>query len=323
MKVFVKEGYVMGITLNNEDVKIKLNKYMEQYHLSQAQVASDLNISKATLSLFLKGTYVGDNDGITDKLTKYLIEKEALNKKSSTKSEISLGIDLTLDLSNTQKVLEKLTIVHNSTDILLIYGPAGCGKTTALEYYYSKHPEDTLYLQADTTRGTPRAIVSLVLSTLGGTTNKSTQKLMDMLITTLRANKVLIMIDEAQHLSPKAFDTLRAVYDKANTSIVYAGNPNIIKQMYGRYENEFDQIFSRIGYKLKLDNNYTPKDIQNLLKSKNVSSECIEYLCSVANEKGGLRLMLKQYKVAVDIATYMGEDLNREHFTKALEQMGI
>lgn len=313
----------MGITLNNEDVKIKLNKYMEQYHLSQAQVASDLNISKATLSLFLKGTYVGDNDGITDKLTKYLIEKEALNKKSSTKSEISLGIDLTLDLSNTQKVLEKLTIVHNSTDILLIYGPAGCGKTTALEYYYSKHPEDTLYLQADTTRGTPRAIVSLVLSTLGGTTNKSTQKLMDMLITTLRANKVLIMIDEAQHLSPKAFDTLRAVYDKANTSIVYAGNPNIIKQMYGRYENEFDQIFSRIGYKLKLDNNYTPKDIQNLLKSKNVSSECIEYLCSVANEKGGLRLMLKQYKVAVDIATYMGEDLNREHFTKALEQMGI
>lgn len=313
----------MGITLNNEDVKIKLNKYMEQYHLSQAQIASDLNISKATLSLFLKGTYVGDNDGITDKLTKYLIEKEALNKKSSTKSDISLGIDLTLDLSNTQKVLEKLTIVHNSTDILLIYGPAGCGKTTALEYYYSKHPEDTLYLQADTTRGTPRAIVSLVLSTLGGTTNKSTQKIMDMLITTLRTNKVLIMIDEAQHLSPKAFDTLRAVYDKANTSIVYAGNPNIIKQMYGRYENEFDQIFSRVGYKLKLDNNYTPKDIQNLFKTKNVSSECIEYLCSVANEKGGLRLMLKQYKVAVDIATYMGEDLNREHFNKALEQMGI
>ena len=47
-----------------EVVRDKLAKWMQAKGQSQAKVAKSLGISAATLSMFLKGTYTGDNEQI-------------------------------------------------------------------------------------------------------------------------------------------------------------------------------------------------------------------------------------------------------------------
>ena len=75
--------------------------------------------------------------------------------------------------------------------------------------------------------------------------------MMQRIITKLSGTNSLIIIDEARHLTTKAFDTIRAINDKAHIGIVYAGNPEILRRMYGRQEEELDQLYSRVRTCLK------------------------------------------------------------------------
>ena len=85
--------------------------------------------------------------------------------------------------------------------------------------------------------------------------------MLDILIDELTDPNKLIIIDEAQHLTERSFNTLRALNDSAKIGLIYAGTPDIFSRMYGRHEAEYDTIHSRIGYICKLKNRYTEEDI--------------------------------------------------------------
>lgn len=297
------------------DLCFRLENDMKQNNKTQTQVARQLGVSKTTLSLFLSGNYTGNNEEMAEKVEQYL-------SLGTVKESLAKEPEICLSLSNTEQILEKVHITHVTNDILLLYGSAGCGKTTALKYY-AEHNNGVVYVEADVTTNSHRSVISMILESLGEKPKGATSDMMRLLVSKLKDTDKLIIIDEAQHLTSKTFDAIRALNDKACVGIVYSGNPSILKRMYGRNAEELDQVHSRIGYQCPLKNNYSLNDIEKVFKNHHLPHECIQYLQRVSNRKGGLRVMVKQYKLAANIATALNEEFKKEFLDEAAKRMGI
>lgn len=301
----------------NDDLKTveMLKAHIAETGITQKQLARKLDVSDTVLSLFLANSYTGDNKKIVEKAKQYL-------HIGAVRKALTPNPDYCESLLNTQRITECLQMAHASNEILLLYGPAGCGKTTALKHY-AENNNGVTYIEADATTGTPRAILLTLLESIGGQPIGSTTQVIKSILNTLRETNRLIIIDEAQHLTERSFDTIRAINDKIGIGIVYSGNPSILKQMYGRKEQEFDQLYSRIGLHCELANKYSLDDIRNIFSGLDVSEECIKYLKKAAQKKGGLRLMIKQYKNAANIAAALGQSLTVDYLEEAARRMSI
>ena len=249
----------------NDDLKTveMLKAHIAETGITQKQLAKKLDISDTVLSLYLANSYTGDNKKVTEKVKQYL-------HIGAVRKTLTPNPNYCESLFNTQRITECLQMAHASSEILLLYGPAGCGKTTALKHY-AEHNNGVTYIEADATTGTPRAILLTLLESIGGQPIGSTTQVMKSILNTLKGTNRLIIIDEAQHLTERSFDTIRAINDKIGIGLVYSGNPSILKQMYGRREQEFDQLYSRIGLHCELTNKYSLDDIRNIFSGLDVS----------------------------------------------------
>lgn len=293
----------------------KLAGYISKAKESQSRVAKELGVSKTVLSLFLSGTYTGNNEELAKKIEQYI-------RMGTARQTVAKAPEICLSVNNTRSILEKAKIAHLYNDIVLIYGPAGCGKSTALKYY-AQHNNGAVYVEADVTTNSPRCILKLILAAMGEETRGSTADMMQFIIAKLADTNRLLIIDEAQHLTEKSFDAVRAINDKAHIGIVYAGNPSILKRMYGRQQEELDQLYSRVVYKCPLNNCYTQEDIESIYAGFGITKECLQYLYQISKRKGGLRLMVNQCKIAQNLATALHEDFSITHLEKAALRMGI
>jgi len=306
---------LLNTSCHIEDARKSLASYIAKENTNQSKVAKEIGVSKTAISLFLKGTYTGNNDELAQKVKQY-IHMGAARKAIIKEPEICLTVN------NTKNILSRTKIAHMHNDILLIYGASGCGKTTALKYYAQQN-NGVIFVEADVTISSPRSILFLILSAMDEDTKGTTAVMMQRLIRKLTDTNRLIIIDEAQHLTTKAFDAVRAINDKARIGIVYAGNPEILRRMYGRQEEELDQLYSRIGYKCALKNNYTKEDISGIYSDFRFNDECLKYLHKASKRRGGLRIMVRQCRTAQNLANAHGEDFNTQHLDEAAVEMGI
>ncbi len=295
-------------------IRETLSDYLSSTKRSQASVSKELGISTGTLSQFLSGDYTGSNESIAEKVSQFL-ELEARRKHRTPPP------DFTKKLNNTKLVYSALDYLRVANNIATVIGAAGSGKTTALKHYTEEN-NGVIYVQADATKKSPRTVLVLILKAMGMKPHGSSSDMLDSLIEELTGTNRLIIIDEAQHLTERSFDTLRALNDHAGVGLVYAGTPDILNRMYGRHEAEFDQVHSRIGYTCKLSNRYTLKDIENVFFNFNLDKAVIKQLYNVSSRKGGLRLAINIFKLASDIAVTSGTTLEVRHLEMAAQKVG-
>lgn len=296
-------------------VRVMIQQYIDKTGKKQSAVAKKIGISPATFSLFLNNRYSGNNEDVTESVLQFL-------KIETKRNSLSKKPDIFTGLKNTKEILSKVYIAQITGDILLIYGDAGCGKTTALKYY-EKNNHNVIYIEADVTNNSYRSILTTIAEETGVNRYGSAAAIMKRLVRYFDGSAALLVIDEAQHLAPKAFDAIRALNDKAGIGIVYAGNPSIKKRMYGNHQDDYDQVYSRVGYHCPLYNRYSLKDIQMIFKDTPLDAECIKYLHKTAQRKGGMRVMIKQYCLAANLALSLEEPFNIVHLQEASERMGV
>lgn len=141
------------------DLCLRLENDIRQNSKTQSQVAKQLGVSGATLPLFLSENYAGNNQELAAKVEQYLA-LGAVRQALAKEPEVCLA------LSNTERIIEKVRITHATSDILLLYGAVGCGKTTALKYYVAHH-NGVVYVEADVTTNSHRSILALILEAVG------------------------------------------------------------------------------------------------------------------------------------------------------------
>lgn len=299
---------------NVESARNQLTDYISTTKRSQASVSKELGISTAVISQFLAGSYPGSNEDIADKVIQFL----ELDRKRRRRTP---PLSFTRELNNTQLIYNALSYMQITNGIAAIVGTAGSGKTTAMKHFSAEH-NGVVYVQADATKKSPRAALGLLIRATGVKPCGTTSDMLDDLINELNGTKKLIIIDEAQHLTERSFDTLRAINERAEVGLVYAGTPDIISRMYGRHEAELDQVHSRISYLCRLNNRYRLEDIENVFADYQLSKPILKKLYNVSSRKGGLRLAINLFRFANDLAVTAGESLDIKHIDYATSCVG-
>ena len=294
--------------MNNkvEVARKELARWMQANGHSQAKVAKSLGISAATVSMFLKGTYTGDNEQIATAVVNLLEldqkQSVAVRKPDFTMTAIASDIITVADYAHTHR------------DIGVIYGDAGIGKTMTIEEYARKNPMSVL-ITADVT-STVKTLLEDILDGLGcKSTAANRTQAKRQLVKELRDTNRMIIIDEAQHLKLPTLEAVRGIiYDLCHCGVLLVGNENVYNKMLGKQKAPFAQLFSRVGicrgfvqprYQIGLD------DIRNIFcQDIDLPEECLKYFQAVANRAGGLRSAIKLFVMTWEIANSSGEPVN-------------
>ncbi|MGH8346023.1 MAG: hypothetical protein ACRES5_05565, partial [Pseudomonas sp.] len=102
---------------------------------SQARIAREADLSTATVSQFLGGSYNGNLQNVGRKLTNWI---KALEERNST-GKLPEGPEW-VKTQTGEKIIAGLQYAQMAADIVLICGGAGVGKTKAIERYRKSNP---------------------------------------------------------------------------------------------------------------------------------------------------------------------------------------
>lgn len=308
-----------GAELSGEQLRVELRGYMDAHNRSQTDVARALDLSAPALSQWLRGVYKGDVPGIDRKVARFL----GLEAQRADTGVVALG--QFRETSVAEAVFAVCEYVQKHRSIGVVVGEAGMGKTMALKEYASRAPE-ALYLRCTTAHGSPSAL----LATLGQklrmpemSLGLGLARLLDRMLARLTGSGRMLILDEAQLLSIKAIETLRALHDEADVAMVWAGNGDVYRRVgVGSGRAEFAQIYSRVAFYQDVPLGATPTDVAKLVGQ--VPDAVLRYLVDWTHEPGGIRQMMKIYALARDLVVAgEGREVTLAHVKQAVAVLGL
>ena len=143
-----------------------------------------------------------------------------------------------------------------------------------------------------------------------------------MIVQRLQGTKGLLIIDEAQHLSLLALESLRSIHDATACGLVLMGNESVYANLSGRRSAEFAQLFSRVGMVLKLRRT-SAADVEALAGQWGAfSKEVLRFLKKIGGGHGTLREGDKTLRLASMAAKGACQPLDFQHIKTAYSQRG-
>lgn len=206
-------------------------------------VAKAIDISPSALSLWLKGSYAGNNDSIEKKVASYM---QLIKERAESYAEET---DFVRGISNSEKILDICRLAHVQKTMGLVAGRAGLGKSRALREYAKNNP-DVIYIEVDTAYSS-RELMREINIIVGHNGKGHLNKLKNEIIDKLKGTGRLLIIDQAEYLGDKALDLLRTIHDKAGIGVILAGLPQLMQNIKGTGGVQ-EQIYTRIGAAFEL-----------------------------------------------------------------------
>ncbi|HVY34925.1 MAG TPA: AAA family ATPase, partial [Caulobacteraceae bacterium] len=179
--------------------------------LTEAEVGRQSDVSPSTLNAYLKGSYKGDNNSPAAQLHKWLQARRLALETRSTRPEHPPF----QPLRQSQTIINLLSYARETGRIVVIAGSPGVCKTASARQFASDTPRTWLATMDDTTAGVSPMLTE-ILSAMGEPDAKGTPRALSRRVSDKAEEaKSLIIIDEANHLTDKAIDQLRAINDRA------------------------------------------------------------------------------------------------------------
>jgi DNA transposition AAA+ family ATPase len=225
------------------ELTLALREAMEERKLSQSAVSRALGISTAVLSQWLSGTYPGNVTKI-NKAVKGFLERlqERLRVPKKT-----IPFQMTTVAT---KVFEIARMVHLDSEIGVVYGDSGIGKTASITEYVARN-SDVVFIEADLGY-TAKVLFQELSKRLGIDPSGSIHDMFEGVVAKLKHSERLIIIDEAEHLPYRALELLRRLYDKAGVGVLLVGMEKLILNLRGK-KGEYTQLYSRVGFSARLE----------------------------------------------------------------------
>jgi DNA transposition AAA+ family ATPase len=209
-------------------------KWLNQSGYSRNALARLARVSPASLSQILNGAYPSSP-------TKLLKSVTAAIEHTDKASRFTEAVETSV-----------FRLAHMSCDMARRYrnfavftGFVGTGKTFAIKRYAATHP-NTYIIEANPCM-TPQTLIKRLARMVAGIEKGSIAEKFDQIASSLKDTDSLIVIDEAETLTPNQLHTIRRIRDVANIGVVLAGTEHLsglIRPAHG----QFDQIRSRVGF---------------------------------------------------------------------------
>lgn len=288
-------------------VQEELQQYVKKNNVSMNMVSKGIGYSQSALSLWLRGDYAGDSKAIEDDVAKFLGRQ-----KERAKTHISGDF---VPTRQAQEVISVLRYAHVHSEMGVIYGHSGMGKTTAIAQYAARE-SGVIVITVDPVSSSPSAILHDLAEAVGEQPKGTLRGLLRRISKKLSDTGKLIVVDEAQFLTHRAIEVLRKVHDTAKVGVVFSGMPRLYHHMIGNGVELFEQIKNRVGIKKELPD-FSEED--GLLILQSFDPAISASLARMAFDMSGAcaRRLVKLYRHAARLAVITEQGVSQAHFLEA------
>lgn len=236
------------------DIRAELRDLMNAKNYGLSFVATATGIAKSSISMWLNGNYKGDNAKLTDKINNFIQrECERLNN-----DELPI-----VDISIVKYISEIGRLCHTKGKIGVCVGRAGLGKTVAVKEY-TKNALDAILIESDSGY-TAKSLLKEIHRRLALSGKGSVYDLMGEVVNKLNQSGRLLIIDEAENLPYRALEITRRIHDKTGVGVLLVGRNILFENLRG-FNNQYDQLYSRVKYHKLLDR-LLIQDVVKILES--------------------------------------------------------
>lgn len=216
----------------NTQTRDALRDWQTANGLTLKQVGARLGRNEGFMSKYLNGVPEGD----IDTFETYVTDLLALERRKRTWADIYFPTEAVSTCHAT------FDLIRGASDIGLIYGPAGVGKSIAVKRYAAEYGLVISFTGAEG-RGSPWDVQRGIATGIDMRKWDHRQtKLADYLQSKLTDSGRLVIIDNAQRINRSGLRWIIDFHDATRVSFALVGNPDVLDKLKGK-----DQLVSRIG----------------------------------------------------------------------------
>ncbi|MBB4066248.1 AAA family ATPase [Gellertiella hungarica] len=300
-------------------LRIEVAQLAKASGFTKTEVARRSGVADSTFSQWLSGKYTGTLSSVNDDIDKWLrAASEARNAVARIPRPPAF-----LNLKASTEIIDTLEWAHYCPDLVMITCGAGVGKTETCRHYERTRPHVYQATVSENTKTVHGMLVELAQEL--GVNEHNPARLARAIGNKLRrmGDGTLLIVDEGQHLNDQALNQLRHFVDIYECGVAIVGN----KEVYDRFQTDrsgpsYDQLKSRIGKRLLIDNPYTEDLVRYIHAWGNFSDDVVEYLVGIGLKGGALRQIEKTVKLAMML---LGEDdtLTVKHVATAWKNRNV
>lgn len=301
-----------------DDLRAIVRETMTKAQITQAQIAREASLAGATLSQFLSASYQGDNQKIASQLSRWLDarhrEAEVLESAPPAPSFVMTP--------TAAKVMTALQHAQVLSDMALVVGAPGVGKSAAAQQYAATTPRVTIATASPAVRSVSAILSTIIIGLTGRAPTYRVRIECTNFIRQHLAAGALLVIDEAQHCDFEALEELRAIHDATSCGLVLMGNASVLTRIEGAQRDPaYAQLFGRAGWRVKLDGS-AQADVAPVLETMGVTAPDVVNYCQQIAARDSLRVVVKVVRGALMLSRGAREDLNPHHLAAAYRQLG-
>lgn len=289
---------------NNEQQELlaKVERLQHERKISQNEVGKLMGISGTALSQIKNNKYAADPQKVFDKIAEYFGVKE---KAKLTYTEIKYA-----PTGISSQIYDIIDTCQVKGGLATVAGDAGIGKTKAAQKYVEDHPTNSVLITVNPCLTNIKSLLKVIADRIGASPEKSRDELWLSIARKLSDGMVLIF-DEAQHLTLKCIEVLRSFSDYFNDKgqtlgICFIGNLETVAKI-GAKKAEFAQIANRTKQrKIYTIQQISRDDIIKLfpiLEAERKDKE-IDFLYRIAQTPQALRGVINLFSNAYDNDNY-------------------
>lgn len=219
----------------------ELSKFLNKTGLTGASIARTLGVSTATVSKVKNGKLE-----TIDKQTLTKFDDYINNYQKRTTKNLS-DLVKTTDLQGVEFTCNEIIV---ASEMGVVYGKAGMGKTQAIKHFVNTHPEAILIETLPMLSG--KELLKQLLEGLGAIDSQGTaNELVRRAVAILKRTDRVLIIDEAENLTTNNLELIRRIHDFSKTPVVLVGTNALIQNLKGR-QGELLQLSSRIMHQWEM-----------------------------------------------------------------------
>lgn len=258
-------------------------QWIEQKKYTQAALARLARISPSTLNQILKGSYPTSPSKLLSTVM------SAIARVNETENQPVPVVETGMF----RLALSACNQARTQRNFAVLTAHVGIGKTFALKHY-AENNANTYLIQATPLMSVSTLVRLLAKGVTGYDAKGSLDEKFQDIVTSLSNTDSLIIIDEAETLTPKQLHTIRRIRDIANVGVVLAGT-EYLRGLIKPEGGQFDQIRSRTGFFPATITEINYEDTAALIQASFISEEVTDDVINAMHEyaKGSARMLVE------------------------------
>lgn len=223
------------------DLRRRVEAARKRHGLSLTALKSRMGYSQSAISLWINGTYKGDDDKMAEAMLQWL---DGLEAAVGVQLQMGETPDF-LETPTSRKFWALLTLAQRAPTMVVITGAPGLGKTMTSRAY-AKANRNVWHATMDPTSTSPSQVLLKIARAMGeraGQPNTLSERLGDRMLDA----EGLLIVDEAQHCTAKGLEMLRYLHDEYGVGIAFVGNYGLFSATNEpRKRDGFAQFYRRV-----------------------------------------------------------------------------